>query len=239
MNATEVPVPRGVTAFAGHLSADTGATAKVEHMGGRRWRVSVQNDRVQMWVEYEARSHGRLDWRRSELFIDGQSVKCADSYADFLNLFADPDDRKPPPFPAPIEVDASSAPPLVRRVYYSVATVVKTQEGFGLTILRAGRRWAIEVSGDQLLMRVNFVTPLIDPARPMREPVTRLLRSQAITLVLNGVDRTGEIDGRLDRAFRLIQAHKASPTPAPITEASTAQVQSTGVTVRQQKVMRL
>ena len=83
MIAAGAPVPAAIAAFVEQLSADCGAAAQPRHLRGRRWRVTVSNDRVSMWVEYEALSRGRLQWAE---YIDprgSRNVTLSRSPCDF------------------------------------------------------------------------------------------------------------------------------------------------------------
>jgi hypothetical protein len=220
------------------LSADCGAVAQPQHLRGRRWRVTVSNDRVSMWVEYEALSRGRLQWAGSQLFIDGNQVPKADSYGHFLQIFADPDADMPARVPVFVDVDPGAAPPAVRSTYQKLVAAAGKQPGeLRVAVRRAGRQWLVCVENERMSLRCRFETPLMNPLRPLASPQTRRAR-RPLELVVDGQDRTEEINGRIDKALAMMLDHPAPPARPAIGHRAPAAV-NTGVAVRRQSVIRV
>lgn len=249
-----VPVPAAIVAFAERLLADVqgpdrvvdslngDTTITIGHAGGRRWRVTASNTRALMWVEYHVLSRNRLQWAQSELHIDGQQVDRAAGYPQFLNVFTghDPDHRQVPDV-AVDPVDRAAAPPKVRKTY---DMILRKAPDADVAILRSGLRWAVVVNrpDKNMEIRFNFLTDLMDPEHPTRPVDTRPETGCRIGLVVDGVDRTAELNGQAERALAMLTGGyilPAAPAPPPVPGVAPARVPTTGVTTRKQKVMRI
>jgi hypothetical protein len=232
------PPPGAITALAGHLAADCGTPPVVEHTGGRRWRVTVDTGRVRMWVTYQVLSRGRLDWVASQLFMDGVRVERADSYEEFLRIVRDPDGRDGQPPEVFVEVDPADAPAPVYAAYRTFSRALPgLPAGTRVGVRRAGRRWQVVVENDRMCVRCGFVAGLMNPQRPQR-PASVRKAARPVELVLDGVDVTEQINGRLDRALAMLRAHPGAPRP-PVIGHERPAAADTGVRVRQQVVLRL
>jgi hypothetical protein len=236
-----VPVPAAITAFAGHLREDTGVEPTIEHLDNRRWKVTVQNDRVRMWVAYDVLSRGRLKWQGSQLFIDGEQVATANGYGHFLDTFRDPDERKPAPAPETEEVDPATAPPAVLGMYRKIhnALAKKGVDGLKLTVRHGGYLWLLVIERPGCVIRMRFVKTYFDPKHPQRPcEVVKSNSRRSLEVEIGGVDLTDQVNGRIDKAMAMMTAHEGAATPPPVSGPAPAAV-NTSVNVRKQSVMRI
>lgn len=218
-----LPIHPAVEAFASQLGEDCGVTPTVEHVSGRRWRVTVTNPRVSMWVEYDVLSRGRLSWSQSQLFVDGEMVERADSYRDFLDIFRDPDGTSPEPVPELHDVDPNTAPEPVRRAWVKVSAILqKTSPGqwhFG--VRHGGRAWLIVGVSGEIELRFRFRPAADGPQAPAAgsggqagPPADRVVHRRR---GLNREDQRPPRQGPSQWSSRtpLLLPHPGSPVNAP------------------------
>lgn len=234
-----VPMPRAISALVDNFARDIpGSTVTAGHCDGIRWRVTAATDRVLVWAEYEARSRGRLQLKASQLFIDGEQVERAGSYAQLLRIFADPDAGREaaPEDPNPPVVELEGAPEEVRKAYALVAA--KGGAGLQALLRHAGRYWYVCLENEHIQLRMVLVEQVMNHQRPLLQPQVVSARSQPIRLIIDGRDLTDQIQGRLDKALGLVGAHPSAPG-RPAVAAESAAAVNTSVQVRKQSVMRI
>lgn len=233
-----MPTPAAIAALLKNLGDDlAGATTTAEHLTGRRWLVSAANERVEVRSEYQVVDTRRLQLKASELLIDGRQVPRMQTYTDLVRLFANPDGGGEPAGDDPelVEVPVEDTPEGVRPTYQMLAK--RRPSGLQLLVRRAGRRWYVCLENDRVQLRFVFVDFLMDHRRPTRDTGVGPPRHRPIVLVVDGEDRTDEVDGRLERALAMAGSHQAAQSPAGIAGEHAAAV-NTGVDVRRQTVIR-
>lgn len=232
-----VPVPSGITAVVERLGEDlSGARITCEHVKDNRWRITAENDRVTMWVEYSAHSRGRLQWQGSRLIIDGRQVERADNYAELVDTFADPDGRGERARVEPVQVEIEDAPEPVQRAFHRIAVTPLARSGEVL-LYQAGRRWTVLVDTGAIQLGLHLTTGLMDPTRPLQEPSTAM-DADPVTLVVDGVDKSATLNGALDKALAVAAGHDGAPRNPAVAGESAAAV-NTGVQVRRRAVIRV
>lgn len=233
MNTT----PPAIDAVADNLRTDIpGSTVVVEHEGGIRWKVTATTDRVQMWVAYETRSRGRLLWKNSHLYIDGEPFPRARTYEALVDLFrthgigADSEDT------TPVMVPVDQAPGPVQAMHRKIVVA----PGFTLTVQRSGREWWVVLAGARGELRVVFVQPMMHPSRPLRDqPVHLAEGSAAFRLFIDGEDKSHLTEGMFSKALSVFtEAHAAAPAPAAVRGVADVATRATGVMVRNTTVIR-
>lgn len=233
-----MPQPAAVTALITNFTDDlAGATVTAEHRTGIRWRLTAASDRVTVWADYDARSHGRMQLKTSKLYIDGEEVPRVDSYAALIRVFADPDNGReiPEEDPNPAEVDPQTAPEEVQRAYHLLAG--KSPAGMRVLVRNHNWRWYVCQENDRIQLAIVFGQFLIDHQRPLRGATVGLVRKDPVRLTIDGEDLTGMVRGRLDKAMGLIAGHPAAAAPPAVAGESPA-ARNTGVEMRRQIVIR-
>lgn len=239
-----MPMPAAIATVAEEFRRDIpDADVTTEHVAGVRWRVTVTSARVRMFIEYEARSRGRLQGKNSQLHIDGQRVPIATGYPQLVRIFADPDhgrDESPAPPSDPdamVTVDVEQAPPPVRSMHTKL--VAAAPKGFDVVVRHTGRFWYVCLENPTAQMRMVFVERLMRHTRPMRErEVVLASKRYSLQLVIAGVDLTEKVAGGFDRALSMITAHAGAPGPAPVTREAGVAGRATSVQVRNTTVIR-
>lgn len=240
MNEPGLPTPKAIQVFTDRMLDElkVTATAEIGHVRGHRWRVTITSARVRMWVEWEVHSRGRLQWGQSTLFIDNAEAPRAHSYADLLDVFNDPDNTNPGEAAVhePVAVGPADAPAAVVSAY-NLAT--KRAAGDAkVAITKAGKLWTVTMSGARFRLGFRFLAAPMDPTRPLAPAEVNADKSMPISLVVDGVDRSAEVQGRIDKALAMVVSHTAATPAPPIAAPSDVQTTATSVVTRQQRVIR-
>jgi hypothetical protein len=245
---TDVWVHPTVRAFGDQLAADAGHPVTYEKIAAAEWRIIIENDRVRMTVDYRRTGKSKILHAGSTLAIDGQRVKLASSYEDFIRIFNDPAAYGTPMPTAEVdptnpddignEVPADQMPAKLRQLVDTATT--KMPDNVTVRIGRAGRRWTIAMTNDQVTLRMNLTGGQLDTGRPHRRVPINMASDRPIELWVNGTDLTDQVAGRLDIALGLINGtpHAAAPAPAPIRAERSVPGTATGVAVRNVTVIR-
>ena len=238
-----IPVPSSITKLADGFRADMpGTTVTTENLSATRWRVTVTSDRVRMYLDAETKSRGRLLNKGSRLYIDGQQAPTADYYAQLIRLFADPDNGRPVPEnatePEPfVDVPLDTGPAPVRAAAAKLAG--HTSKGFALVLRRSGRWWHLCLENDRAQLRMVFARQLMDLSHPLRERKVMLANDKwALRLVIDGVDRSDQVNGQVQKALAMMTAHAGAPARPPVAGSAPVAGTATSVQVRNTVVMR-
>lgn len=235
-------IPKHMQELVDELSELTGQAPVVERLDPRKWRLTMANDRVRMWKDYKLSSGGRAVQAGTALYIDGEQVEHCEGPQHFARIFTSDDPLQtlragahldPVPATDPIEpVDPDTAPPMVHTAYHRLQ-----QDLPDTAVVTVGQGnssyWSVTaVLGDdgQNLIRVNFYAGR----------TVQLSKSTPIQLVAGGVDRTAEVEGRMDRALAMLlgqpgEQHAVAP---PIRGAAPA-ARTNSVAVRKSTVIRV
>lgn len=239
------PTPQAIEQVAANFARDMPGTSvesePTSHPG--RWRVTVKNDRVRLWVEYVTHSRGRLLLKNSQLFVDDVRIPNEDSYTAVIRRFLNPPDGVGPVAgldePADEDmtaVDLADAPDALKQVHRKVAPLAT--QGFQISVWRGGRYWHLRLENARAQLRVVFVEYLMNHMRPLREVRYGMVRKNPVRVFVDGEDVTSKVNGRIERALAMMTSHTAAPAGPPVAGPAGAAVQTTGVQVRNTVVMR-
>ena len=220
--------PRIVADMARKLHRDTGREPDVVMLPGRLWRLTLENERVHLTVDYRSRRPGgSTRWAGSTLTVDGESRPLAQNYEHFVEIFRNPG-MKGELAPIPPGGDITEAPAVVRGFY-------EKNQRAGIYDLRAGfdgDRWVIGLDHPRGGLRFTFRCGLngkwgADPAAPMQ-------------VVIDGIDRTAETAGDLENALALLGGHPSedSAPAGGLVASAQASSRANSVEVRRATVIR-
>lgn len=144
-------VPKVVTDLVDRLKGATGHDSRVDRIDARTWRLTTENDRVRLTVDFANKGNGKVRWRGSTLAVDGVPRERANGFDHFVRIFSDPDEAEetvvaedaPPPEIMPMLPPGSvdEAPAVVRSAYEAMARVGKLPVEVG----EADGRWMLGV----------------------------------------------------------------------------------------------
>lgn len=221
-------MPQAVQGWCRDIERGTGQAPQVERVGDRRFRLTVENERVLMTVDFKTTGPGRWVWAGSTLTVDGVRRPLAENAAAFYRLFHDPDSggkrRVDPadeePFePYPLD---DPPPPPVRQLMDQLTA-------------QLGRKLEATITAG----RLGDGTPLVVITVPRGYLRVRVGAEVTMRAVLDGYDETGSAKESLaDVLRRLIEAHDpATPAPPPVARPRPS-TRSNSVEVRRQSVIR-
>lgn len=170
---------------------------------GDQWVVSVTTEHAEMRLELARSGDGRWKWADSTLTVDGQLRDRAHNARDLAGIIRRANGEHGPdkPFPMLPECSPSGGPPYVQREYYSLARRLGDLALLGSD----GKRWMLGFDAEGVSLRMRF---------------GRYKRGQwyyKLQIVIDGWDRSDEVDGGLAGAMALI-----SPAALPDAPKSTA-----------------
>lgn len=233
--------PASVTAWCDGFEADCGVRPRAELVDVGRWRFTVDTGRVVMVVEYKLLPRDRFQQRSSRLVVDGERQPLAESYEQLRRLLLNPDGPIPDQVPGDgdlVEVTGDQVPKDVRGL--ARVAVLKLPKALSVRVLQGPDRWwVVQAANARVDLRLNLRSTLMDPKRPTWDRRVAEHRDQPVSVWVDGVDRTAEVSGMIDSAMAMVANVLAAPAPPPVSATSGVQVTATGVTVRQQKVLRL
>lgn len=237
--------PTALVSFAAELEEDLGHPATLTAIGPRRWRLTVASPRVTVETDYDHISRGRLTYRRSTLSIDGRAVPKASTYTHLRRTFLNPDNPETAVLgePAWTAVANLAELPAPVRAYRRQLTVALKAKGIDadkhLQYQRAGRRWRILLASDQGEVALHFVQDRHNVSRPHLAREVHQAR-QFITLTVNGVDRTAEVNNRIDLAIGMWAGVglPGQPAPGPVARRQGDHLGYGSVDVRRHSVNR-
>lgn len=236
------PIPTALAAVVENMTADlAGATVKCEQLAADRWRVTAESDRVRMWADYRPLSRGRLQPKNSKLFIDGEEVPRANGYAGLMCLFRNPDgggweDKSATRRVADSrEVDPESAPAEVLSALRMVGA--RKPAGSRVALRRDDIFWLVCLENERMQLAMLFAETVMDPTRPLRDRTVCPAAGTWITLSVDGIDHTDAIQGSLEKAFGVVNAHMSDAGPAAVAREQQAAV-TNSVLVRKTTVIR-
>jgi hypothetical protein len=206
-------LPRYVARIYRQLQEATGDTPATERIG-TTWRLTMDNDRVRMTVDYARNGRGYWRWSTSTLTVDGQACPLARDFDHFVKIYLGTDgaaasepDGPVAPHPLPPEADISDAPTIVA-ISYDRMSKALGDRALTLHTDRDGRRWIIALASpdNSRYMRCTYV----------RYGSKGWFPEQRVVLVIDGVDRSDEIAGNISKAMALMAAapHHGDPQPA-------------------------
>lgn len=230
-----VPLPRDVRETYDEILKGTGQAPDIERRdNGRRYRMSVESDRVRMQIDYKLTGH-RWIWAASQLYVDGVQRPIMDSPQRFFLLWHDPDgngyervdpDAEPVIEPYPLE----DAPPELRTFVETILTKAETGVE-GCTFGRIGTVPVVRLTrgGRVLLVWLKQAGPVWMP--------------HAIRLTEDGYNHTPTAGTSFDEAMAMFLGDRTGPAGVPSggpkVGGAHAPARLTGVEVRKQSVMRI
>lgn len=230
-------VPPKVQRWADWLHEQTGHQPQLTKSGPRKWRITMQNDRVTMTVDYKITGPGRCLWNASTLEVDGQRRELAADCHHFVQIFKDPDgDRFDPQQEGvladmPPEVDPATAPRKIREMYQQMVAGVAGTDGTPRLGRRGYVRWTIGFDCDAFSFRLNMKRT---PSGFERDP------DLPVQYFVDGQDRSGHVDGTVDRLLALLCGTPRADTPAnPAIGGAAGAAVNTSADVRRQTVIRV
>lgn len=225
--------PKYVRKELAHLAAETGVEPVVSQSEPGTWHITADNGRVQLLSTYN-REHacpdGVRNWVSATLTIDGVPRPVANVH-DVGDAFFCPDDVLAGRPPRPVAVAAWTAPEPARAALKAFRPAFASDDaswGSALIVGRIGSRWVVAADTDRLSLRVHFgLTPRGQWALP---------KHRGIELFVDGVDRTAEVAGDMNRAASVMSSAMASADPQGAPRS--AAVTPTSVQVRTTIVRR-
>lgn len=233
-------VPKGVIKDAQQIGEWAGGRAPViTQPEPGLWRLTVRSDRVEMVASY-SKVTGRAKynwWLGTTVRIDDGTPTAVSYIEDVMRAFADPDGTSTVKgMPQPTGVDLTDVPGMVRKCHQvltdtlvaPLTAVAVTDAGVPVVrVGRIGRRWVITLDTDRITLHLRFYRD------GGAESTTWLMGK--VQVVLDGVDRSAEVDGDLGKALAL-----AGGLPAATDDRTTRGVATTAnsVVVRSTKVIR-
>lgn len=165
-----LPTPGWIAKHAKELGDAVGIEAVVKYLGRNRWRISLDNERTHMHVDYRVQGR-RFEWDGSTLTIDGKPAPLADSPEELALRFNEPDtsiSELHADVVIPPAANIEDAPPIVAHTLRKNAAILKARNikahsqlsrsgmaawvvGFytdtsliEIIIARKGNRWAVD-----------------------------------------------------------------------------------------------
>ena len=239
-------VPATVKAFMDDLEKATGVPATAAPHGPRRWRITHTNDRVTLTLDYKTTGPGRWHWAASTLTVDGQRRALAAGMEHYAAIFADPDKapggstgdtEEEQHLPAP----PSQAPPPVRKAHRIIADALAAVDHTVETgHLPAGDVWLVELTTGRVTVRMRWTHT---SRRKSRQGYSwDMAADRPIEVVVDGVDRTGEVGRDINKALHMA-ANPGGSAPAPDGRGPVSGVadaaRSTAVETRRATVIRV
>jgi hypothetical protein len=204
----------------------------------RRWRLSLNNARVRLTMEFKLTGGSRCVRGGSTLSIDGVQVERAEDFEHFVRIFADPDAEygnrqiTPPGWDAAVEEKpADDVPKLVRDTVKMLTRKLSDTAAF--TVGTAGTKfWVVEIRMNLAVLRVSF--------HMWADGTCCLVEDPLFLLMVDGIDVTEQVNGQLDKALAMMNrpAHDAAPEKRGITGAA-GTTRDVGVETRRTTVLRL
>lgn len=229
-----LPPPRELVDLVARLTRDTGVAPEVEEIPGleRRWKLTLLNDRVQMTLIAKSANRGRYTWLKSTLVVDGQPRPIASGYRHFVRIFNDPDET-PPERAIPDPLPPCRPEDVPQRVASAYQRLVESLGEERVALGGGHNAWAIDITSPngQAFMRLGF-------RRAKRgKPVSDM----RILMIVEGRDRSREVQGSLEAALALL-ARQGTPNTGP-TATDSGQEATSGqgygsVGVRRHSVIR-
>lgn len=217
-----LPMPATVVEATEELRRATALEPVVEQPHSRKWRITVASDRVTTTMDFSVQGH-RCRWVGSTLAVDGVSRPLVDTPEELGELFRHPDPVSVVVEPMPPAVPVSEAPVRVRH-YYAILASSPLGRAATITIGRSPKHWVIGFDlADRVTLRLEFHG-----------------KTWGLLLVVDGVDRSREIDGELDQALALIGDALGEPVSGSSSVPGTAPAaRSNPVEVRRNTVIRV
>jgi hypothetical protein len=209
-------IPARIRALIQDMQQATGHEADVENLTGSKWRVTLQNARVRLTMDYALDGRGRLKGHSgSTLQVDGKDRPLAKNFDHFVTIFKDPDSEQQvlaelAPMPPVRSPDEAPAELLV--VYQALTNRLATLGPDAVATLQLGfdgRRWVIGLGDANRGIRYFFEQHRKNRWRPAE--------LRPLQVVVDGVDRTTEAEEKLTKAIALMTA--ASPGAAPTSDS--------------------
>jgi hypothetical protein len=239
-------LPQKVRERADLLREQLGVEPEVIQVDRWWWRLTLAGARVQVVCEWKYMA-GRSRAYRTVLMLDGKEVPRVGNPAAFVKFWrahepgAAPDSpaeddraesRPAEPIPMPAPRAPEEAPYLARSLYDRFAEAARGKDGV---------TWALGFDGQRWLVGLDF------QGRSLRFPLVRRKRTweldhEATQLIIDGVDKSGAVKGKLDEALALIFASSRPPAgqgaaPAGVSGPAAAKANN-AVTVRSTVVRR-
>lgn len=214
----------------------TGTRPTVGRPATNRWRIEMRNPRVFAYADFKISPGGRCVQAGTALHIDGERVENANGYAHFARIFTADDPWsevqekviEPIPIGDPIEpINVEDAPPAVRAGYTDLVRGLPA--GTEVTVgMGNGYYWSVTAQVGVATIRLNFYN-----GKPVK-----LSSRTPIQIMVAGVDRTSEIQGRLDRALAMMTGQPGEQISATPTIGASPAARSNAVETRRATVIR-
>lgn len=225
------------------LEQATGVAASVEVPAPRRWRIVHTNGRVRLTYDMKSTGPGRVAWAASTLTVDGQRRPLASDFTHYTAIFADPD--KAPatsgdttsPAPRPWKIE--DAPDHVQQYCTQIDDALAVEHTVTVGYLDDRAAWVIQITTERATACLRLVRGT-GGRKNRRHPKWRLDPKDPISLVVDGVDRSAEVDGKVARMLEIMgrPGEQGPPADGPVTGPAPA-ARSNAVTTRRATVIRV
>jgi hypothetical protein len=203
-------VPSVVTEFVEELREATGHQPRVTRLDARCWRLTLTSEAVMLTLDYRLLRPRRLYWVDSSLVVNGKRRELAKDFDHLLAVFTDPDcgqrqqerSARTEPEPMPPRCPVQAVPRDLRQIYAQVCGQVDNLGGqlIEVQVGHVGQHWTIGVDIARFSMRMNFKMVRTRSSRPGKITPDRLW---PIEVFVDGVNRSDEVGGSLDKALAL------------------------------------
>lgn len=223
-------VPRIIADVVDRLEKATGHGSCVDRVDVRTWRLVTETDHVRLTVDYAIAGNGKVRWKGSTLAVDGEFRPLAKNFADLVRIFkeaeatsASADEEKPPVvFPMPPARPIDDAPAMVQAAYQALTRGGKFCAEVGEDD-KGG--WMLGVETETCALRLEYSQQ-------------RGKWGVRFQVVVDGVDRSKDAKGDLNKAIKLLQGPGAPPEATKKIGNPTAGARNTGVESRRITVIR-
>jgi hypothetical protein len=237
------PFPATITAVIADITNNAAQPPVAEQIRRGKWRLTITCGRVHAAVRFKTYFHGgRTRITQSAIEVDGKhtsSYCCGQCLADLI-CRTSPDAAPAIPDPMPEPAAVENAPPIVRIVYQGMNKGTAKNDEVTVQLGNPSpERWVIGIDFPTGSLRLYFRH--FSRSRGATGTSRWSTDRNPIQLIINGLDRTRDVDGNMAKALELLLGSAPSSKPeAPHTIGRPADAKRTNsVLVRRSTVIRV